>query len=149
MRIAGTLPFSLVNGEGVRFVVFLQGCAHHCPKCQNPDTWEFNLGTSISVEDLADEILRTISGKPYDGITLSGGDPVYQHDECVKLLERLHGINVWLYTGFEWEEVKDKPLIKMCDAVVAGPYVDELRCEGKMYGSSNQKIYYPKGETTV
>ena len=137
MRIAGTLPCSLVNGDGIRFVIFTQGCGHHCKGCHNPDTWDFNGGMEISVEQLAEQIK---ANKHIDGITLSGGDPFYQQDECVKLLELLPGINVWAYTGFSYDDIKDTQLAKMCDVIVDGEYVEELKCTGKMYGSTNQNI---------
>jgi anaerobic ribonucleoside-triphosphate reductase activating protein len=137
MRIAGTLPCSLVNGDGIRFVIFTQGCGHHCKGCQNPDTWDFNGGTEMSVEQLAEQIKAK---KHIDGITLSGGDPFYQQDECVKLLKLLPNINVWVYTGFSYNDIKDTPLAQMCDVIVDGMYVEELKCTGKMYGSSNQNI---------
>lgn len=137
MRIAGTLPCSLINGDGVRFVIFTQGCRHRCRGCQNPDTWDFDGGTEISVEELARQIK---SKKHIDGITLSGGDPFYQQTECVKLLKLLPGINVWCYTGFRYEDIKDTELAKLCDVIVDGEYIEELRCEGQMYGSTNQRI---------
>lgn len=137
MRIAGTKSCSLNNGEGIRFVVFTQGCAHHCEGCHNPETWDFNGGTDVDVRDLAAEI----RSHPYiDGLTLSGGDPFYQQSECVELLKLLPDMNVWIYTGFEYEEISDTLLARMADAIVCGPYIPELRCEGHHYGSSNQRI---------
>lgn len=139
MRIAGTLPCSVVNGTGVRFVVFVQGCAHHCPECHNPDTWDFNGGDYITPEALA-EIIRS---KPYiDGVTLSGGDPFYQQAACLELMEHLPAdTDLWVYTGFEYDEIKDTALAKRADVLVTGPYIKELRCVGQMYGSSNQEIH--------
>ncbi len=137
MRIAGILPCSFVNGDGIRFVIFTQGCRHYCKGCQNPETWDFDGGTEISVEELA-RLIKT--KKHIDGITLSGGDPFYQQDECVKLLKLLPGVSVWAYTGFRYEEIKDTELAKMCDVIVDGQYIEELKCEGQMYGSSNQRI---------
>jgi anaerobic ribonucleoside-triphosphate reductase activating protein len=144
MRIAGTNSCSLVNGEGIRYVIFLQGCQHFCPGCHNPDTWDFENGEEVSVEKLAADI----SFRKYiDGITLSGGDPFYQQEECIKLLDLLPGINVWIYTGFEFDEIKDTELAKRADVLVTGPFVEELKCEGKMYGSSNQEIHRRKYES--
>lgn len=137
MRIAGVLPCSFVNGEGARYVVFTQGCGHHCPGCQNPATWDFKGGTEITPEEIAADFRRR---RLLNGITLSGGDPFYQQDECLALLDLLPGVNVWIYTGFEYEEICDTPLAKRADVLVVGPFVEELRCEGKMYGSSNQRI---------
>lgn len=139
MRIAGTLPCSLVNGEGIRFVVFLQGCGHHCPGCQNPETWDFDGGYEADPEDIVYEYQK--HGRLLDGITLSGGDPFYQQEECMKLLDLLPGVNVWVYTGFTYEEVKDTPLAKRADVIVDGPYIEELRTEMLPYrGSTNQRI---------
>jgi anaerobic ribonucleoside-triphosphate reductase activating protein len=137
MRIAGVLPCSFVNGEGARYVIFTQGCGHHCSGCQNPDTWDFNGGTEITPEEIAADFRKR---RLLSGITLSGGDPFYQQEECLALLDLLPDVNVWIYTGFEYEEICDTPLAKRADVLVVGPFVEELRCEGKMYGSSNQRI---------
>jgi anaerobic ribonucleoside-triphosphate reductase activating protein len=137
MRIAGVLPISLVNGDGCRYVVFVQGCKHHCDGCQNPETWDFESGFEVSVEWIASEFRKR---KLLDGITLSGGDPFFQQEACVELLKLLPGVNVWIYTGFEYEDIACTELAKMADVLVTGPFVKELACEGKMYGSSNQKI---------
>lgn len=132
---------SLVNGDGCRYVVFCQGCAHYCQYCQNPDTWDFNGGTEIDAEELAQQIKREFAKHPWlDGITLSGGDPFYQQEECARLLKLLPRVNVWIYTGFRYEEIANTELAQMADVIVDGEYVDELRCDGKMYGSSNQRI---------
>ena len=137
MRIAGVNTCSLVNGDGVRYVIFVQGCKHHCKGCQNQWSWDMDGGTDIPVEMIAEDVRKH---RMIDGITLSGGDPFYQQDECVELLKLLPEYNVWIYTGFEYEEIADTELAKMADVIVDGPFVEELRCEGKMYGSSNQRI---------
>ena len=138
MRIAGTLPCSLVNGDGIRYVVFVQGCAHHCKGCQNPETWDFEGGKEVEPELIAADFKRR---KHLDGITLSGGDPFYQQEACLELLRLLPGVNVWIYTGFEYDEIKDTELAKAADVLVTGEYIEALRCEGQMFGSSNQKIH--------
>lgn len=139
MRIAGTIPYSVVNGTGVRFVVFVQGCAHHCHGCHNPDTWDFHGGDEITPKALA----ALIRSKPYiDGVTLSGGDPFYQQEACLELMSLLPPeTDLWIYTGFEYDEIKDTELAKRADVLVTGPYIEELRCVGKMYGSTNQEIH--------
>lgn len=137
LRVAGILPCSFVNGDGARYVVFTQGCIHHCPGCQNPDTWDLNGGTTLPVAEIASDFLK----RPLlDGITLSGGDPFLQQEACMELLDLLPGVNVWVYTGFEYEDIYDTPLAKRADVLVVGPFVKSLRCEGEMYGSSNQRI---------
>lgn len=137
MRIAGVNTCSLVNGDGVRYVIFVQGCKHHCKGCQNQWSWDMDGGTDIPVEMIAEDVRKH---RMIDGITLSGGDPFYQQAECVELLKLLPEYNVWIYTGFVYEEIAATELAKMADVIVDGPFIEELRCEGKMYGSSNQRI---------
>ncbi len=137
MRVAGILPCSFVNGDGARYVVFTQGCGHGCRGCQNPETWDFRGGSEVSVSEIAKDYW---SRRCLDGITLSGGDPFYQQEECLALLDELPDVNVWIYTGFEYEEIADTELARRADVLVVGPFVEELRCEGQMYGSSNQRI---------
>lgn len=137
MKIAGILPCSFVNGDGARYVVFVQGCAHHCQGCHNSETWDFDGGTEMTVEEIAADYRKH---RLLDGITLSGGDPFFQKQECLALLGMLPDVNVWIYTGFEYEEICHTELAKMADVLVTGRFVQELACDGKMYGSSNQKI---------
>jgi anaerobic ribonucleoside-triphosphate reductase activating protein len=137
MRINGILPCSFVNGDGARYVVFVQGCKHHCDGCQNPETWSFNGGVKVEVKSIAEDFKTR---KLLDGITLSGGDPFFQQDACIELLKLLPGVNVWIYTGFEYDEIGDTELAQMADVLVTGKFIKELACEGKMYGSTNQKI---------
>ena len=143
MRISGVLTCSLVNGEGIRYVIFTQGCVHHCKGCQNPDTWDFNGGYDVPVDELVNDISKR--RKYLDGITLSGGDPFYQQDECVKLLKMLPDMNVWIYTGFKYEDICSTELASLADAIVDGPFIEELKCEGRYFGSSNQRIIKLKG----
>lgn len=137
MRIAGILPCSFVNGEGARYVIFLQGCKHHCKGCHNPETWDFNGGSEVDAKQIAEDFSKR---KLLDGITLSGGDPFYQQEACLELLSFLPGVNVWIYTGFEYEEILETELAKKADVLVVGRFVDELKCDGQYFGSSNQKI---------
>ena len=86
---------------------------------------------------LAEDILKH---KHIDGITLSGGDPFYQQDECVSLLKLLPNMNVWIYTGFLYEEINHTQLAQMVNVIVDGPFDESLKVEGQFYGSSNQRI---------
>ena len=137
MRIAGILPCSFVNGEGARYVIFLQGCKHHCKGCHNPETWDFDGGTEMTVEEIAADFKKR---RLLDGITLSGGDPFFQQKACVELIDLLDGVNVWIYTGFEYDEISETELAKKADVLVVGKFVEELKCDGQYFGSSNQKI---------
>lgn len=144
MRVAGTLPCSLVNGEGIRYVVFMQGCDHQCPGCHNPETWDFEGGHEVAPEDIAQAYVRR--KHLLDGITLSGGDPFYQQDACMELLNMLPDINVWVYTGFHYEDIRDTPLARRADVIVDGPFIESLKCDGPYRGSSNQRIIKKVGE---
>jgi anaerobic ribonucleoside-triphosphate reductase activating protein len=93
----------------------------------------------MSVADIANDFKKR---RLLDGITLSGGDPFCQQEECVELLRMLPGVNVWIYTGYEYEDICETELAKMADALVVGRFVKDLKCEGRMYGSSNQKIIF-------
>lgn len=137
MRVAGIVPHSLVNGDGIRFVVFLQGCPHHCHGCQNPDTWDFDGGEEVSPEEIADQYKST---RFLDGITLSGGEPFAQQEACLELLRLIPYANVWIYTGYEYEAIQDTELAKRADVLVVGRFVEAMKCEGQLYGSSNQRI---------
>ena len=137
MRIAGILPCSFVNGEGARYVIFLQGCKHHCKGCHNPETWNFDGGTEIGAKEIAEDFRKR---KLLDGITLSGGDPFYQQESCLELLSFLPGVNVWIYTGFDYDEISETELAKKANVLVVGKFIEDLKCDGQYFGSSNQKI---------
>jgi anaerobic ribonucleoside-triphosphate reductase activating protein len=121
----------------LRYVIFLQGCKHHCRGCHNPETWSFDGGKEISEKEIAEDFRKR---RLLDGITLSGGDPFYQQEACLELLSFLPGVNVWIYTGFEYDEISETELAKKADVLVVGRFVDELKCDGQYFGSRNQKI---------
>ncbi len=147
IQIAGYERHSSVNGPGVRFVLFTQGCPHRCPGCQNPDTWDRNLGESMEIEELVSLILST---KYIDGVTLSGGDPLYQaeaiHILCKELKQK--NINIWCYTGWTYEAIQSSPdlvaakeALDDIDVLVDGPFVLSLLSKDCIYrGSSNQRL---------
>lgn len=94
-----------------------------------------------------EDIVKDFKSKKFiDGITLSGGEPFAQQDACVELLKQLPGVNVWVYTGYEYEDIQDTELAKMADVLVVGRYIDALKCTGKLHGSSNQRIIYRRKE---
>ena len=144
MRIAGVNPCSLVNGDGIRYVIFTQGCFHQCKGCQNPETWDPKGGYDMSITDLAADILPRWKKGHIDGITLSGGDPFYQDTECRQLLKLLpKNLNVWIYTGFTYEKIKDLELTSLADVIVDGQFEPSKRCsKGEPYGSTNQRIIH-------
>lgn len=148
MRINGVLTSSLVNGDGIRYVIFLQGCTHGCVGCQNTDTWAINGGREMSVEEIIDDILK----RPLiDGITLSGGEPFMQQAECVKLIKKLPKrlANVWIYTGFTYDTIKNSELANLADFIVDGKFEIDKRVAGWYGGSSNQRLINVKKGTIM
>lgn len=157
------------NGTGLRVVLWLSGCSHHCYNCQNPQTW--NPDSGISFDELAkQEIFNELSKDYISGITFSGGDPLYEYnlDEVLKLVQEIRisfpDKTIWLYTGFEWNQImnikvtqpffscqdleskiqnvlKRQEIIKRCNVVVDGEYIDGQRdITLKWRGSSNQRV---------
>lgn len=147
MRIAGTIKHSLVNGPGIRFVVFFQGCIHHCKGCQNMDTWDPEGGVATEPDSMISMIRNT---KLLDGVTLSGGDPFMQPLEAAIIAKACHemGLNVWCYTGYTYEQIIDgkapegaMELLQHIDVLVDGRFELSLKSEECKYaGSSNQRL---------
>lgn len=132
IRIAGTVRHSSVDGPGIRYVVFFQGCPHHCPGCQNPDTHDFHAGTETTVQSVLEELSQT---RFLDGVTLSGGDPLAQAAGAREIARAAHkmGLSVWVYTGWTFEEIlageageEAKRALREIDILVDGRYVEEL-----------------------
>ena len=146
MRIANTVSDSIVDGPGLRFTVFTQGCPHHCPGCHNPETHDPAGGREVSVAELAEEMGKN---PLTDGLTLSGGDPFCQAAECAALARLAHekGLNVWTYTGYTYERLLegDLPgaleLLEQTDVLVDGPFLlAEKSYEALFRGSANQRL---------
>ena len=148
MRIAGTIPCSLVNGPGIRYVIFTQGCPHKCFGCQNPETWDPDGGVVVSMNTIVVDIYNR--RRELDGLTISGGEPFMQERELCSFIYNLQYVfrnsdfDIWLYTGYEWEDIKDRPLTKLVDVVVTGRFQQANKVAGKLYGSSNQKVINAK-----
>ena len=145
MKISGIVYDSVVDGEGIRNTIFVSGCKHHCKGCQNPQTWDFNYGYEFTEELQNKFIEKCKRNLLLDGITISGGDPIYNFNDLIPFIKKYKKENpthtIWLYTGFKFEEIKDNPVIDLVDVVVDGEYVEELRdITLKFKGSSNQRI---------
>ena len=148
MRVAGTVQDSIVDGPGLRFVVFAQGCERRCEGCHNPETWDAGGGSEVPVAGLVADML----GNPLtDGLTLSGGEPFLQAGECCALAAaaRDNGLNVWAYTGFTFEELlvmagAEQPvrqLLELVDVLVDGAFVLAGRTLSLRWrGSKNQRL---------
>ena len=135
---------SILDGEGIRTVIWTQGCAHNCPFCHNPSTHSFEKALEKTTDEVKEELNNL---KKQTGITFSGGDPIYQLDEVldIALYAKKINLNIWLYTGFTYEEVlkmkNGKKLLQTIDVLVDSPFINELKSLDLPYrGSSNQRI---------
>jgi anaerobic ribonucleoside-triphosphate reductase activating protein len=149
IRLASSIQkVSVVDGVGIRSVIWTQGCSHNCPFCHNPSTHDFNKGKLFDIEDIKKEISNL---KGQTGITFSGGDPLYQIDAVIELSKYIHSLNmdIWCYTGFTYEEVlkmkRGKELLSNIDVLVDGLFMIEKRSLDLPFrGSSNQRIIKAK-----
>ena len=136
----------MLNGEGLRVVLWVAGCNHHCKNCQNPETWDENGGIPFDKE-AEDELFEALD-KPYiSGITFSGGDPLFPGNrrEVFRLIKKHKKMfpkkNIWLYTGYSWEQIKNLEGIEDIDVIAEGEYVEELNDNNLHWvGSSNQRV---------
>ena len=143
IRISGIESESIVDGEGIRYVIFTQGCPHHCPGCHNPQTHPFGGGKLVLIEDILDDISKRKDW--IDGITISGGEPFCQIYQCALIAEKAHemGLSVWCYTGYLFEDLygQGADLLKHIDVLVDGPFVQaEKSLELDFRGSRNQRV---------
>ena len=144
IRVAGLTNDSIVDGKGFRFVIFTQGCLHHCKGCHNPETWAMDGGTLMDISEIEEKVARN---GLLDGITFSGGDPFYQPEVCVKIAKwaKERGLNIWAYTGFLYEELLNMPEVKefldLVDVLVDGPFIlEEKSLLLNFRGSKNQRV---------
>jgi anaerobic ribonucleoside-triphosphate reductase activating protein len=149
LALFGTADDSIVDGPGIRFALFTQGCSRDCPGCHNPGAQPYEGGVSTTV----DELMEKIRANPLlAGITLTGGEPFDQAAPLVKLARRVHALDrpltVWAYSGYLFEELEGqaaglaaRELLHECDVLVDGPYVAALRSlDLRWRGSANQRI---------
>ena len=142
IRIAGLVPESFVDGDGIRFAIFFQGCKRNCEGCHNPETHSLDGGKLIDTQ----EIISALKKNPLlNGITLTGGEPFLQIDAATELARaaKNFGLSVWCYTGYTFEELGEdsKKLLDNVDVLIDGEFVESLRdLELTFRGSSNQRI---------
>lgn len=146
LRIAGTQRDSIVDGPGIRYVIFTQGCPHHCEGCHNPQTHDFEGGEEADVEGILKEIFEN---RLIGGVTFSGGEPFCQSDALVPIAEavKVRGKHLMIYTGYLLEELQKMPgagvqrLLELADILVDGPFVLAQRNLTLAYrGSENQRV---------
>ena len=147
LDLFGMVNDSIVDGPGLRFAVFVQGCPHNCPGCHNPDSHTFGTGTKTEISD----ILARIEGNPLlDGVTFSGGEPFCQAQELAVLGKKVKemGLNLISYTGYTFEYLyahRDEngigELLDVLDFLIDGPFIEAQRSlELRFRGSANQRI---------
>lgn len=142
IRLSGYLPNSLVNGEGLRTVVFAQGCRHNCKGCFNKHTHDPQGGQLFDIVELSSQINRDM----FEGVTFSGGDPFEQALAFGHLANRIQTDDIWAYTGYTFEElingtVNQYYLLRRLKVLVDGKFIEELKDPTLKYrGSSNQRI---------
>lgn len=146
MRYHNITKADMLNGDGLRVVLWLSGCSHCCKGCQNPLTWDPEGGLPFD-EAAKQEIFEQLDLSYISGITFSGGDPLHTANlaDVRELVEEIRehypDKTIWIYTGNSWEEIYELPLIAMTDVVVDGEYVEALRdVKLQWKGSSNQRV---------
>lgn len=142
LRVLDIIPGTSVDGPGLRTTIYFAGCGHHCEGCHNPQSWDSDGGRLMSAE----EILDIIEDNGFN-VTFSGGDPLFQVERLIPLAReiRRRGYNIWLYTGYTFEQVaaseRLRPILDAVDVVVDGPFMLPLRdLHLRFRGSSNQRI---------
>ena len=154
MRYHNITKDDMLNGSGLRVVLWVAGCEHHCKNCHNRITWDPDGG--IHFDNAAyEELMAALELDYISGITFSGGDPLHSKNRlkiaklCHDIKERFPNKTIWIYTGYKWEDIQNireiQRILTLVDVLVDGPYIDEQRdITLPLRGSSNQKILYSK-----
>ncbi|KAA6346500.1 Anaerobic ribonucleoside-triphosphate reductase-activating protein [termite gut metagenome] len=148
LHILHIYPETIVDGEGIRYSIYLSGCRHHCPECHNPESWNPQAGETLTQQRISD-MIREINANPLlDGITFSGGDPLYNPSEFLSLVkeikEKTHQ-NIWCYTGYTCKEILLYPelsaILPYIDVLVDGKFEKNRKSPHLHFrGSDNQQI---------
>lgn len=138
--------YSIANGTGIRVVLWVSGCTCYCRNCQNPQTWGFNSGVLFD-ENAKQELFEALD-KPYiQGITFSGGHPLENknistvYNLCKEIKEKFPTKDIWLYTGYLFEDINSYLIMKYIDVLVDGKYIEEQKDLTLPFcGSKNQRV---------
>ena len=138
----------IANGPGVRVSLFVSGCRNHCKGCFQPETWDFTFGQPFTRET-ENEIMEALRPAWIQGLTILGGDPMEPENRemLIPFLKRLRSElpdkDIWLYTGYLWENVKNVPILNFVDVLVDGQFIEEEKDAGLAFrGSRNQRIIH-------
>lgn len=146
MRYHNITTDDMLNGDGLRVVLWVSGCEHHCPGCHNPITWDENDGLEFTYETAA-ELKEQLNKDYISGITFSGGDPLHPCNRkeisilAKQIKEAYPNKTIWLYTGYDWESICGQPFLENIDVLVDGRFVEALKDINTPWcGSTNQRI---------
>ncbi|MBS7303699.1 MAG: anaerobic ribonucleoside-triphosphate reductase activating protein [Lachnospiraceae bacterium] len=146
MRYHNITKDDMLNGDGLRVVLWVAGCSHCCKECHNPITWDPDGGLLFD-QAAKQEIFEQLEKDYISGITFSGGDPLHSANrlDVRNLMEEIKGKfpekTIWLYTGYDWEEIWHYPMMKYVDVVVDGEFKIDLKDTKLLWkGSSNQRV---------
>jgi anaerobic ribonucleoside-triphosphate reductase activating protein len=146
MKYHNILHNNMLNGAGLRVVLFVSGCERHCKGCQNKETWNKDSGITFGTEEVA-EIFGELEEEYCSGLTLVGGEPLMPYnrdtltDLCKAVKEMFPNKTIWCYTGFLYDEVKDLPIMEYIDVLLDGAFIEELAdVRIPWVGSSNQRV---------
>ena len=146
MRYHNITKDDMLNGDGLRVVLWVSGCSHCCEGCQNPVAWDSEGGLPFDAA-AKQEVFDELAKDYISGITFSGGDPLFFKNRpdvaelIAEIRETFPDKTIWLYTGYEWETIRDLPMMKQIDVVIDGPFVlSLLDNQLKWRGSSNQRV---------
>lgn len=143
MRYSGIKSCDINNGDGLRVSFWTQGCPHKCKGCHNPETWCENGGKEFTKETLEMIMNELELGQ---NLSILGGEPLAEYNikgvtnMVKKIKESIPNLNIWLWTGYVWEDIKHLEVIKDINVLIDGEYIEGLKCEGKHFGSNNQRI---------
>ena len=146
MNYAEIKKIDIANGPGVRVSLFVSGCRNHCKGCFNPETWDFDYGRPFTRET-EDEIIEALRPSWIQGLSILGGEPTEEENAAVLIpfLKRVRAAlpdkDIWLYSGYTYEALRDKEILTLADVLVDGPFLLELKDAGLAFrGSRNQRI---------
>ncbi|MFV0499930.1 MAG: anaerobic ribonucleoside-triphosphate reductase activating protein [Bacilli bacterium] len=144
MKYLKILNETISDGVGLRLSIYLSGCSHHCPYCHNESSWNENNGYDLD-DGVIENIVTTYQNNPMlSGITFTGGDPLFNFKEFTYLIKKIKlalNCNIWVYTGYTYEQIKNEEFIYYIDVLVDGKFEIKSRCLSLYFrGSKNQRI---------
>ena len=146
MNYAEIKKVDIANGPGVRVSLFVSGCRNHCKGCFNPETWDFDYGRPFT-RATEDEIIEALRHSWIQGLSILGGEPTEEENAAVLIpfLKRVRAVlpdkDIWLYSGYTYEALRDKEILTLADVLVDGPFLLEQKDAGLAFrGSRNQRI---------